>query len=340
MDHFIHRIPLHFPIKLRNVHTSGYLSWRVHAGNKCKSSSTSLILFNTTASLESMHTKACQYLWRLESSLHTTDFLHLETTYQPTSIRVGSEIYLYPACESAATQPLLTEPIPSHRMVLVRAAAAAAAAPYSSSGGKVRGVEIVDPDVVDDKISLQWAVEMPNLGLGRDDDVSTDERLNVDIEIGRMKPVLHGDIIALRQVHYLCSVPKSVSSPPYMGSPMLDRSPPISLFPSHLDCNTSPPAAIETKQDRDDRSPLLHPVVAKEFACIGNATEHLWIIEKATKQDLVFHHARYRPCSHISSSSLDLSQTARRNPLNKVSIGIIFVQKRRRYSYFFSLSFI
>ncbi|CAO3614654.1 unnamed protein product [Cunninghamella blakesleeana] len=56
-----------------------------------------------------------------------------------------------------------------------------------------------------------WTIETPDLGLDRDDDVSTDCNLNLDLAIGRLKPILHKEIISLRQILYLCSVQNQVS---------------------------------------------------------------------------------------------------------------------------------
>ncbi|KAI9494023.1 hypothetical protein BDB00DRAFT_787463 [Zychaea mexicana] len=66
---------------------------------------------------------------------------------------------------------------------------------------RLRGLELVDVSDDDETLQHQWTIELQGLGLEHDDIISTDMGRNVDIEIGRRKPILHGDIIALRQDH-------------------------------------------------------------------------------------------------------------------------------------------
>ncbi|ORX62654.1 hypothetical protein DM01DRAFT_1330780 [Hesseltinella vesiculosa] len=68
-----------------------------------------------------------------------------------------------------------------------------------------------------------WTIETPHLGLDHDNDMTTDQSLNADIAIGRRKPILHGDIISLRQILYLCAVMNAQTArppaPAFLGIP-------------------------------------------------------------------------------------------------------------------------
>lgn len=240
---FVHRIPVHHPVKLRNLCTSSYLSWRIAGNNnnnnnkrdtgkgKSNRDEKPQVLFATTPA-EHANTSQSQYLWRFEWNTRRTEpsAFHLETLYEPEHIRCGSHVYLYPACETPMNEhrPALS----SDAMILTRTSAQTASLSDSpqQQTTRLRGIELIDPQNQNDMQPHRWTVEMPGLGLGKDDEASTDMGMNVDIDIGRRKHVLHCDIVALRQVLYLCSMTNlntsSHSSPQKQQSPAVHPPPP------------------------------------------------------------------------------------------------------------------
>ena len=267
---FVHRISVHHPIKLRSLCTSGYLACRQsQKGNKSSSSSgtaTTAVRF-ATLPLQSMAASRSYYLWRLEwDTLNSTVAAKkkqqrqvVEAVYEPTFIRCNSRVYLYPM-ETMHRSPTGVTQQP---MALTRVGTAN---PFSSSHKaqeKFRGLELLDVnnDDIDDRQQHQWTIELQDLGLEHDDDISTDMGRNVDFEIGRRKPILHGDIIALRQVHYLCS-PRKVDSSIHHHNSSFRPTPPLppSIAPCVLPIATdiSPLSNSSASVPSNVSSPLLH----------------------------------------------------------------------------------
>ncbi|KAG2226721.1 hypothetical protein INT45_001068 [Circinella minor] len=268
---FVHRIPAHHPVKLRSLCTSGYLACRQsQKGNKSSLSSgtaTTSVRF-ATLPLQSMAASRSYYLWQLEwNALNSTMIAKktqqrqvVEAVYEPNFIRCNSRVYLYPV-EMMHRSPTGVTPQP---MALTRAGTTS---PFSSSHKaqeKFRGLELLDVnnDDIDDRQKNQWTIELQDLGLEHDDYISTDMGHNVDLEIGRRKPILHGDIIALRQVHYLCSPRKIYSSDHDHNTSLFRPTPPLppSIASSVLPIATdiSPLSNSSSSVPSSVSSPLLH----------------------------------------------------------------------------------
>ncbi|KAI9255626.1 hypothetical protein BDA99DRAFT_146653 [Phascolomyces articulosus] len=217
---FVHRIPVHHPIKLRNLCTSGYLGWR-HSSKKGNQSSPSSsfgasnnnnsIRF-ATIPLQSMSFSQSYYLWQFEWTAFDSSTTkkkqqkrNLEAIYEPTFLRCTSRVYLYPIVNEATTTMHRSFSSVTQHSAMALTRASVSTTPSHKAKEKIRALELMDVTNNDKDHIHQWSVELQELGLERDDDISTDMGRNVDIEIGRRKPIVHGDIIALRQVHYLCS---------------------------------------------------------------------------------------------------------------------------------------
>ncbi|KAI8076360.1 uncharacterized protein BX664DRAFT_344466 [Halteromyces radiatus] len=202
IQHVIHeclyRIPIHAPIKLRNYSTNAYLSWRLNDDEQVLS----------LAALPMDKLMSSQYLWRFTLTRSATSppsfaaLPDLVASYQSQFLRCGSDVFLSPACDTLLSSNQSNNKC-THTSILTRS-------PSEGNDARIRSVGLFNPDNNNnnnrlDGMETTWKVELPGLGLGRDDDSSTDEGLNMDILIGRCRLVLHGDIIALRQVLYLCA---------------------------------------------------------------------------------------------------------------------------------------
>lgn len=232
IQHVIHeclyRIPIYAPIKLRNYATNSYLSWTVPAASK-KSDTPSMVA--AAVPLAQMTETKSQYLWQFTWKKHRyiKALPDLETSYQPSFLRCGNTVYLSPLDDGGST-------------VLTRS---------SKGDSRLRSLDLIIPSDVADEEALMWLVDLPGLGLGRDDASSTDEGLNMDILIGRCRPVLHRDIIALRQILYLCAFPNK----------------------------------------DDNKQMGRQPILAKENGLLaGDDLEHCWWVELASEEDLTYHH--------------------------------------------------
>lgn len=347
MRTFVHRIPVHHPIKLRNIGTSGYLTWRFAGKGKPKQQqhqqqrSTPFFLATTFGDTTSQ-------LWRLEWKATPPQparpgaagigggALKLDVSYEPGYVRCGSQVYLFPACETI-TDNKHRPPFPTQDMIMTRSPLLLYSANPEQQQGRLRSIELVHPERSRGDPDHQWTIELPGLGLARDDDESTDEHLNADIMIGRKKPILHGDIVTLRQVHYLCSMGNSPSSavtrftsplPPAAsasmlnlahGSPSSSTSPGASsLFSSPLQCstgntsgsnNSSASKKLNSSQTNLQLSSL-NVVVAKEMALIGHVWEKSWIIEIASPNE----DPHYRPCPHLPPLDTATTMTMTNKP--------------------------
>jgi hypothetical protein len=171
------------------------------------------------------------YLWQFTWKKHqySKTLPDLETSYHPSFLRCGSTVYLSPLDTDGST-------------ILTRS---------SKGDSRLRSLDLITPSVDADEEAMMWLVDLPGLGLGRDDASSTDEGLNMDILIGRCRPVLHRDIIALRQILYLCAFPNK----------------------------------------DDNKQAGRQPILAKENGLLdGDTLEHCWWVELASEEDLAYHH--------------------------------------------------
>ncbi|KAI9323267.1 hypothetical protein BX666DRAFT_1873331 [Dichotomocladium elegans] len=160
--------------------------------------------------------------------------------------------------------------------------------------GKIRSLRLVDPSI-NSQEEHRWVIEMENLGMEYDDDLATHASKNVDIAIGRRRPILHGDSISLRQYHYLCSTatPGSASNPrmsspaplpvTLLSCPTIDSSTSIasnmrgSLSSPYI--MNSPTNTSVTESVISTKRKALDPVLVKEIRAITNTHEYKWVVE-------------------------------------------------------------
>ncbi|CAO3595459.1 unnamed protein product [Absidia cylindrospora] len=318
IQHVIHeclyRIPIHAPIKLRNYSTNTYLSWRSnndHQGagvatkrqHQFQQDKQSCIL--SALPMKLMASTSSQYLWRFtwtpsrSSSAPYSALPDLVASYQPQFLRCGSTVYLSPACDTPLVpfnnsyQQLSTPPLTTHADILARS---------MKGDSRIRSVDLFNSETCDvdamDSLEMTWKVDLPGLGLGRDDDSSTDEGLNMDILIGRCRPVLHKDIIALRQILYLCAV--SPVTPPHQQQKS-----------SNTKATAVTTSGTNKQPDQQPLSSMVHPILAKENGLVGGELEHCWWIELASEEDLNYHQHTFiswppSPYDQQQNDSLDV----------------------------------
>ncbi|CAO3592854.1 unnamed protein product [Absidia cylindrospora] len=325
---FVHRIPLNQPFMLRSVSTNGYLSWRTnpkqqqqqqhhtpttraHDSGYDNSTSTqstaqssnedhqqiASTLFSTI-SLDMMKTTNSFCIWKFsDSSASSSRQAPFSTKATPRKyVRCGSQLYLQPNMHPSINKDI----------ILTRSTSASSATSSSitdnslqprvwdlfvEKASRVRSVEFLEKYALTHESSSQhqWTVETPDLGLDMDDDFSTDGHLNVDIAIGRQKPILNQEIISLRQILYLCSVHNQIS---YSPSTQLRRSvnnpsqsPPI-VIPSPVPPGAAGVMAMIRKisSDNDDDDLIFsHPSTSvarsdskrKNNSTTASSTSHL-----------------------------------------------------------------
>ncbi|KAI8089705.1 uncharacterized protein BX664DRAFT_333686 [Halteromyces radiatus] len=224
---------------------------------------TAPVLFSTL-SMDLMDTANSSCIWQFNDKSppspsadnHSSATTAIATATMPTTkyVRCGNQLYLLPYLT-----PNIHVPVLNKNMVLTRSPYMVSSSlsdnnsnsspsrgwdPYTEKASRVRSLELLDMTSSTQQPSQHyWTLETPDLGLDLDDDISTDGHLNVDIAIGRQKPILDREIISLRQVLYLCSVqnqlPQATSIHPSKRRSAHDasHSPPI-VIPSPV-----PPAA-------------------------------------------------------------------------------------------------
>ncbi|KAL0082995.1 hypothetical protein J3Q64DRAFT_1863997 [Phycomyces blakesleeanus] len=241
--------------------------------------------------LETVYSTGSQYLWHFSwniSSPFSPQNVSFPTipVYQPRSIRCSSQIFLSPDHEvsdipsrkagltngfvfqdqqgkgtqihtdlsgdSLDSQMIFTR-VSNHDKGLSKEKQSAASRLQALGFMLSDDLDILDSDAADHH---RWTVEITGLGLYHDNTVATEEGLNADIIIGRMKPIIDGDIISLRQVLYLCSVLNSNSLMMNKNKHNLNSpTSPSQLFLQKFH-NNQPPAL-------DDSSPTL-PIETKD----------------------------------------------------------------------------
>ncbi|KAI8339884.1 hypothetical protein BC941DRAFT_418819 [Chlamydoabsidia padenii] len=261
------------------------------------------VLFSTLP-LDEMKSTNSYCVWKFSDNIGLLD-LHLSPSrqahYWTTSgvtkyVRCGSQLYLSPCLPPTLHNKdiILTR---SNSTSISPTASSSTSLPlsgadtsvrrrgwdlYVEKAARVRSVEFLDKQHSEHE-SLQqhqWTVETPDLGLDLDDDFSTDGHLNVDIAIGRQKPILDQEIISLRQILYLCSVynqiPRATSTQQTKrrstnNNNNTSQLPPI-IIPSPV-----PPAAAGvmamfrdiSNNDDDDKRAFSHP-----SANVGQSQSH------------------------------------------------------------------
>lgn len=345
INSFVHRIPNSHPIKLRSLSTGGYLSWRTqpHAAANTKTASSSPsssgILF-ATCPLVAMATTQSQYLWRLDWALPDDDkkrvdsAIGMDSQYAGGYIRCGSRVYLYPAtCHTSEKKHRS-----SQTKLLTRSSPVSASHvtqdQHPAAAERLRSLELLTIGQGRQCHEHQWTVEMENMGLEYEDDLAADTSRNVDVAIGRRRPVLHGDIIALRQVHYLSSLASPATSS--SASPLASFKPTVpaalttaaiaspsmtnsstslssgshhhhhqqrpSILSSPTVCSTANTSIItsSTHGNGNDTS-ILRSVLAKEIGFVQGTVEHYWMIEVASPQDMQYHQCVIDPKKEVGN---------------------------------------
>lgn len=358
INSFVHRIPSHHPIKLRSLSTGGYLSWRAQphhataANTKMTTSSSpssslsssaagATVLF-ATCPLAAMAATQSQYLWRLDWALPFDEKrVDMEAHYAGGYIRCGSRVYLYPASttchtndkqhRSSTTTKLLTRSSPVTSTTATSHVTQDQQHPAAAE--RLRSLELLAIGQGRQCREHQWTIEMENLGLEYEDDLAADTSRNVDVAIGRRRPVLHGDIIALRQVHYLCSLASPTTSSSSSASPLLASLKPTipaalttAAIASPSMTNSSTSLSSGSHYHPQQRSSILssptmggsstantsinndagilRSVLAKEIGFIQGSFEHFWMIEVASPQDLQYHQCVIDPKKEVNKASV------------------------------------
>ncbi|KAI8071708.1 hypothetical protein BC940DRAFT_155626 [Gongronella butleri] len=333
----LYRVPLHRPFKLRHQASHRYLCWSADAAGTFQfatadmeaiTSSQSQYLWRFTgASMDAIagqlsdddDDEVCAYV----------AFPDLQVTYQSPFLRCGAKLFLSPACmthasitghpnspgkkkdtslrrtfslkrnneangpSNAPTRVLL----PTHTMVLTRSRRAQLQTRPLVLQDKALAAQAMAHDA-----GTLWTVELPGLGMARDDDAATDERLNVDILIGRLRPILHGDFIALRQVHYLAAVPPA--PPPEKDQANAQSSQQPQAQQPGQQQGQQQAKNQQNQQNRQNQqrqssgesisdSDLPWDVAAMEHGALLPNSMVYWCIEKATDDDLARHHQTY-----------------------------------------------
>ncbi|CAO3638726.1 unnamed protein product [Cunninghamella echinulata] len=208
---FVHRIPFNTPFLLRNISTGGYLCWRRNIRQQVQQLQQQQQVHENTASKQENH----QHKPYLFATLPITDVNLQSFTWKFTNTIPDNT-------QNNSHQPILPSSPPSslsHQILTSNLSDGIKSLhwnPILEKTTRVRSLEFTNLSTSTD-IPLQqqqqhcWTIESPDLGLDHDDDISTDGHLNVDIAIGRLKPILHKEIISLRQILYLCSVNNQVS---------------------------------------------------------------------------------------------------------------------------------
>lgn len=360
INSFVHRIPSHHPIKLRSLSTGGYLSWRAQqphhattatANAKMASSSPSSSLSTSsgatvlfaTCPLAAMAATQSQYLWRLDWALPFDEKrIDIEAHYAGGYIRCGSRVYLYPATTTTTTGHNR-----SSTKLLTRSSPVTSAShvtqdqqQHPAAAERLRSLELLTIGQGRQSSEHQWTIEMENLGLEYEDDLAADTSRNVDVAIGRRRPVLHGDIIALRQVHYLCSLASpTTTTTTTSASPLATLKPTIPAAlttaaiasPSMTNSSTSISSGSHHHHHHQQRSSILssptmgggggstantsiitnsndpgilRSVLAKEIGFIQGSFEHFWMIEVASPQDMQYHQCVIDPKKEVNKHSV------------------------------------
>lgn len=287
------------PFMLRSVNTNDYLSWRLnpkqqntnghqqHSGDIPSALDSSTLPANqksdlhqkapsvifSTLPLDGMKATNSFCVWQFSDRDRAIDFeTRFSTTPAPTKyVRCGSQLYLTPCIppNTRNTEIILTRSNSPPSSAAESSTRRRGWDLYVEKTARVRSLEFFDTRQHSEGgfSQHQWTVETPDLGLDLDDDFSTDGHLNVDIAIGRQKPILDREIISLRQILYLCSVYNQIPRTPSTqqtkrrSTNNTSQSPPI-VIPSPV-----PPAAAgimamfrkDTSNDDDDKRAFSNP---------------------------------------------------------------------------------
>jgi hypothetical protein len=218
----------------------------------------------------------------------------LSTTPAPTKyVRCGSQLYLTPCIppNTHNTGIILTSSNSSPSSGAESSTGRRGWDLYVEKAARVRSLEFfaTHQHSEDESVQHQWTIESPDLGLDLDDDCSTDGHLNVDIAIGRRKPILDQEIISLRQILYLCSVYNQIPRTPSTQQTKRRSTNNTSQSPSIVIPSPVPPAAAgvmamfrkSASNDDDDKRAFSNPSTS-----LGNS-----------------HHKRNRKCTTFAATT-------------------------------------
>ncbi|KAH8551953.1 hypothetical protein BGW37DRAFT_528730 [Umbelopsis sp. PMI_123] len=262
------RILVYQPFKLRNCYTEGYLSWRILQN---RSTDPPVIRFASIPKEKISHGKhgvLWRFVWSADHSRMaspTLDMNNIKKITDKHSIKGGSQVYLQPAVMTTTSSGIQ---LPTNRLVLSRIL-------NDGQPSIVGGVELIDPVMSMDipiaegeEDPRRWTLELSGLDLA-----STDEDLNIDIKLLKMKPIQKNEFLTLRQVLYLCSEPNGAEAPIVVGNGLPVRR------------NSQKARKSGPWQDGSPNSELC-TVIAKQLDMIKNPLEMTWIIEPVEGETL------------------------------------------------------
>ncbi|KAI9027273.1 hypothetical protein CLU79DRAFT_833192 [Phycomyces nitens] len=304
----------------RNKHNSHYT---MHWNHKIDTSADQSPRFVfATLPLEAMYPTGSKYLWKFSWTLdHLNQPVIYSPTfpvYQPRSIRCSSQIFLLPDHKLSGAQVNETtfedpheQSTQTHKdisgdnldsqLIFTRVDHQNSLSKEKQAmASRLQALGFIAPD---DLHTLdcytadrhRWTVEVTGLGLCHNNSVATEEGLNADIIIGRMKPIIDGDIISLRQVLYLCSV---LNSNTLINKAKSTANSPTSPSQSFLQkLHNNPPSALE------DNSPTLPIDTKDQFSLNFLMPRKRLVRPKATQEEINSDHSLPSPSS-ISSQNI------------------------------------
>lgn len=261
VQHRASRILAHRPFRLRNCCTEGYLAWRILQNRPTDLPSIRFASVPKEMISSGKHSALWRFVWNADNTRMaspTVDLNNIKKIADKHSIKCGSHVYLQPALMTTTQSGAL---ITTDRLVLSKIT-------NDIQPSILGGVELVDPagtifrSTTDgEEDPRQWTVELPGLELA-----STDEDLNIDITLLKMKPIQKNDLISLRQVLYLCSEPNGSDVPVVSANGLPMR-------------RNSQKARKSGPWQSGSPTSELCSVMVKEWDMVRNPLEMTWVIE-------------------------------------------------------------
>lgn len=266
VQHKANRILVDRPFKLRNCYTEGYLSWRLLQQRITDPPVVRFASIPKEIISNGQHNALWRFVWSADHSRMaspTFDMNNLKKITDKHSIKAGSQVYLQPALMSNTSN---AQYLPANRLILSRIL-------NDMHPSIIGGVEFLDPLAsMDTPIAegeedpKRWTLELPGL-----DGASTDEDLNIDIKLLKMKPIQKNDLLALRQVLYLCSEPNGADVPIVSANGLPVR-------------RNSQKARKSGPWKSGSPNGDLCSVMVKEGDMIKNPLEMIWVIEPVQEE--------------------------------------------------------
>ncbi|KAI9284137.1 hypothetical protein BC943DRAFT_85182 [Umbelopsis sp. AD052] len=202
------RILVNRPFQLHNCYTEGYLSWRLVQQRITDPPVVRFASIPNEMVSNGKHNTLWKFVWSADHSRMaspTLDMNNIKKITDKHSIKSGSQVYLQPALMNTTSN---AQYLPMNRLILSRILT-------DMQPSVIGGVEFLDalapmdiPIAEGEEDPRRWTLELPGLDLA-----STDEDLNIDIKLLKMKPIQNNELLALRQVLYLCSEPNGADVP-------------------------------------------------------------------------------------------------------------------------------